>query len=709
MRRSRARATLCIALTLSLISGWEPALAQTVRSTTLAGGSPGSSTKRDAPMLLSVPSVKAVNFAVDLLPADRCIDWSMAGIPGGIPSRTTIYKTIDAALYGNGTTDATTAIQSAIDSCPAGHVVYLPAGRYKTSQTIHLYDWTTLRGAGPGKTTISFENSWGRSILDMRGLFYWDVTGLKRNFSIIGGATKGSTQITLSGTGPTSIGDILLIDQLNDPQLVDPVGYEGLCSYCGRENGTRTRGQIVEVTAVNGNTVNLNLPLYYTLGASFSPQATLVDASAMVRWAGVEDLTITEPQAVVDFLIEMDGAQYCWLKNIEVERVNQRAVWLIESLQNEIRESYFHDAINGFGRSYGYGVLADMYSSANLIENNIFRTLDGGFLMAAGGASANVFAYNYMIDTRFDDPWWLTASPSLSHAPHPSMNLWEGNIGIQAAADFIHGSSSHNTLFRCRFSGWQDSTITSNNNAIELQYKCTFMNVVGCVLGTLDRSDTYESAYPASGDNVLKNIWRLGYGGPSWAGDTTVRATLLRDRNYDYVTKKTDTDSRITAATLPPSLYLSSKPAWWGNTPWPPIGPDVAGLVNKIPAQLHYEASLTTGVPDYPPASGGQPADFHLLQNYPNPFNPVTVIKYTIAETRGHLPASGQAGGSGVSDVKLVVYDLLGREVSVLVNERKATGSYTVSFDGTGLSSGLYICRLSTGKDMESRKMLLAK
>jgi hypothetical protein len=686
------------ALAFAAISGIMPqsALTQSVHSAVVGEESPVLPTRRGAPTQQTAPSVRAANSAIDLLPADRCIDWSMAGIPGGIPSRTVIYRILDVTLYGDGTADATSAIQSAIDSCPDNQVVFLPAGKYKTSQTIHLYDRKTLRGAGPGKTILSFDNTWGRSVLDMRGLFNWDVTGRQRSFAITGGAAKGSTQITLASTGTISIGDILLIDQLNDPQLVDPVGYEGLCNYCGRLNGTRARGQIVEVTALNGNVVSLNLPLYYTLSASLVPQATLVDAGSMVRWAGVEDLTVTESQAVVDYLIEMDGAQYCWLRNIEVERVNQRAVWLIESLQNEIRESYFHNAINGFGRSYGYGILTDIYSSANLIEDNILRTLDGGFLMAAGGASGNVFAYNYMVDSRFDDPWWLTASPSISHAPHPSMNLWEGNVGIQAAADCIHGSSSHNTLFRCRFSGWQDVTITSNNNAIELQYKNTFMNVVGCILGMFGHSDTYETAYPASGDNILKNIWRLGYGGPSWAGDTTVKATLLRHQNYDYVTKKTDIDSRITATNLPPSLYLSSKPAWWGNTPWPPIGPDVSDMVNKIPAQLRYEASLNTGVPENPvfPTAGRQPAEFQLLQNYPNPFNPVTTIRFGLPH-KVH--------------VTLTVFNTLGQQVALLVEGALEAGEHEVHFDGGGLPSGVYLYRLRAGEFVQTRRLLLLR
>jgi hypothetical protein len=80
------------------------------------------------------------------------------------------------------------------------------------------------------------------------------------------------------------------------------------------------------------------------------------------------------------------------------------------------------------------------------------------------------------------------------------------------------------------------------------------------------------------------------------------------------------------------------------------------------------------------------PASFVLSQNYPNPFNPTTVINYTIGGVRDQ--------GSGVTDVRLGVYDLLGREVAVLVNEWKAAGSYEVVFDAADLASGVYLCRL---------------
>jgi hypothetical protein len=88
------------------------------------------------------------------------------------------------------------------------------------------------------------------------------------------------------------------------------------------------------------------------------------------------------------------------------------------------------------------------------------------------------------------------------------------------------------------------------------------------------------------------------------------------------------------------------------------------------------------------------PVRFALEQNFPNPFNPTTVVSY-------QLPA--------VSDVRLVVYDLLGREVAVLVNEKKAPGTYEVRFDAAGLASGTYIYRLEAGSSVQARKMVLVK
>jgi hypothetical protein len=88
------------------------------------------------------------------------------------------------------------------------------------------------------------------------------------------------------------------------------------------------------------------------------------------------------------------------------------------------------------------------------------------------------------------------------------------------------------------------------------------------------------------------------------------------------------------------------------------------------------------------------PANPMLLGNYPNPFNPSTTIKYQLAKP---------------SIVRLSVYDMLGREMTVLVNERKDAGVHEVKFEAVGLSSGVYFYRLQAGSFVQTRQLLLLK
>ena len=112
-----------------------------------------------------------------------------------------------------------------------------------------------------------------------------------------------------------------------------------------------------------------------------------------------------------------------------------------------------------------------------------------------------------------------------------------------------------------------------------------------------------------------------------------------------------------------------------------------------------FKSSLTTSVDGHGESS--VPAECSLRQNYPNPFNPTTGIRYSIAGSGGQ--------GSGAIEVRLVVYDLFGREVAVLVDEKKAPGSYTVRFDGNGLASGVYFYRLQAEHFVETKKLLLMR
>ena len=123
------------------------------------------------------------------------------------------------------------------------------------------------------------------------------------------------------------------------------------------------------------------------------------------------------------------------------------------------------------------------------------------------------------------------------------------------------------------------------------------------------------------------------------------------------------------------------------NFPWPMYGHD------------RYRTFQHGFIPpDEPvgiqPISTAVPDRFSLSQNYPNPFNPVTTIKFEIKAT---------------SDVRLIIFDALGRQLESLVNQRLTTGTYSLTFDGSSYSSGVYFYKLDAGEYSETKRMILLK
>jgi len=112
---------------------------------------------------------------------------------------------------------------------------------------------------------------------------------------------------------------------------------------------------------------------------------------------------------------------------------------------------------------------------------------------------------------------------------------------------------------------------------------------------------------------------------------------------------------------------------------------------------LYYEFS-THSIIGIKIISGEVPTKISLSQNYPNPFNPTTKIKFSIPSYNG-----------GKGDVLLKIYDILGREVTTLVNEQLKPGEYEVEWNGTNFASGVYFYQLRVGNYVQTRKMVLLK
>jgi hypothetical protein len=109
------------------------------------------------------------------------------------------------------------------------------------------------------------------------------------------------------------------------------------------------------------------------------------------------------------------------------------------------------------------------------------------------------------------------------------------------------------------------------------------------------------------------------------------------------------------------------------------------------PDSIYIFGDVTTDVNDW---KDNLPTEFGLSQNYPNPFNPTTEIRFSVG-TYGHT--------------SLRVFDLLGREVAKLMNEEKPAGSYRMTWNASGIPSGVYFYRLEAGGLVETRKLVLVR
>lgn len=105
-----------------------------------------------------------------------------------------------------------------------------------------------------------------------------------------------------------------------------------------------------------------------------------------------------------------------------------------------------------------------------------------------------------------------------------------------------------------------------------------------------------------------------------------------------------------------------------------------------------YSTDFVTGIDNATHTT--VPEEFHLDQNYPNPFNPVTTINYSVPK---------------ISNVSLIVYDVIGRKIKTLVNGEKLPGNYNVQFDGTDFSSGVYFYVLKAENFIDTKKLVLLK
>ena len=319
----------------------------------------------------------------------------------------------------------------------------------------------------------------------------------------------------------------------------------------------------------------------------------------MVKYAGVEDLYVSGGG---NNNITMSGAAYSWVKGVESDQHEGHSIGVYGSFRGVVRDLYVHSTRNPNPGGGGYGLAISRASSDMLVENNIVWNMNKVMVMQSAGGG-NVIAYNYM-----EDGWisyntgWVETGLNSSHMAGTQTALFEGNQAFNFDSDNTWGNSTHVTVFRNHLTAKRRGIPpvnligdTGNRRAIGLMEGHWWYTIVGNVLGTAGQSPapfsslTYEAVYPWNGE--VSPMFILGYNPENWNAppDPKVLSTLIRAGNYDYVTNQVHWED-LHEQSLPHSLYLTSKPEFFGSYKWPWVDPTGTTKVYALPARARFDA-----------------------------------------------------------------------------------------------------------------------
>jgi hypothetical protein len=576
-----------------------------------------------------------------VLPSGRTTVWNpgLAAV-GGIPTRTTVFRTITPSG-----SDDTAAIQNALDACPSDQVVQLTVGTFQVSGeglTLRTSN-ITLRGAGANNTHLvqAADAQFPVIIIGQRWYKWFQQTALTAD------AQKGAKSVTLASNPGLSVGELVHVSETYDPLLVyyNPDTQNG--DYQGWGEGrqgpqsqSRPVGQAMEVASISGNTVTFTTPFHISYRTSHSAHlARISDGSTLApatQWSGIESLSVENGSGGDGGgNIRVFASMYSWAKNIESHHSIGAAFALDGAFRCELRDSYLHSTPDPNPGGAGYGIVLDSYTADSLIENNISWNFNKVMAMRSSGGG-NVIGYNYFEDGYGGGyPTIVEVGLNGSHMAGSHHELFEGNQAFNFDSDSYWGTQIYFTVFRNHLTTLRRSmpgvqvalSDEMNRRGIGLTVNQWWHSFVGNVIGYPEgylQSPAVGHAYPASFSPEIQSsqfayewlggpfdktpIWQLGYDGSHWyeTQDALVQARTLRDANFDYFTRAVHWHGvggtgvgamPNPAPTLPNSLYLTTKPAFFGTGVWPWVdgGSAANPLPGTLPARMRFDAGVPNG------------------------------------------------------------------------------------------------------------------
>jgi hypothetical protein len=545
-----------------------------------------------------------------IIAPSRAIDWSTAGIPGGIPSGSWTQCGSTIAAYGTSSSPASpSTINNAIAACGTKEYVLLGSGDFYLNGVVDFtgHSNVVLRGQGANSTRLHFLgttlagcNGWWSAVCVAGSNTY--EGGFQGSATWTGNYSQGSTTITLdnvSGIVPNLTP--IVLDQCNtgltgssctgsaaDNSNVFVCEVVGTCSSQGANTGlhrvNRAQEEVVIATAITGSgpyTVTLLNPIKWPGWASgHSPQAWW--GSSTITNSGVEDFAI-DASTIGQRGVTFSTAYKCWAMGITTTTTNYYAVFNYISSHDVVRDSYFYWTSDAGTESYGIG---GAVSGDLLMENNIMQGITDPINFDSQ-CSGCVAGYNYAVN-QYDTTLGYMFGMFSFHGAGESDILLEGNIGSQPDSDNIWGTHTVNTMFRNYFNGYESNNgtmPTDNADPMHVAAFSRYYNLIGNVLGNPLHHTTYECIPAAAttsecsdvGVNTWVHVYDIG-----WSGNThghialsgspndyaLTASTLFRWGNYDVVSGAPQWNSSEVPTsdpyfpnavpgshTLPPSFY----------------------------------------------------------------------------------------------------------------------------------------------------------
>jgi len=512
----------------------------------------------------------------------RAVDWTTAGVDGGIPTDwANCTNTACNTLWGG--TVTSTSINNAISGAPSQTVVRIPSGTYTGIGRINIArSDVILRGQGAGSTKLVFGtigaggcgNSVYNCAVEMTNSSLW--SGGWENLTTFDGAslsgtpssgtyTQGSTKLLVGSNTGMSVGRYLILDQDDDTSRpasgIYVCGFTGsTCSGegasggggrcdssgCGSGQGDNAQMQYARITNISGTTITVTPGLMMDNWVSAkTPQIWWTNSP--ISYVGIEDVKLDASSTSASVALLTNSCHNCWLKGISILKpTSARAnIELQYSSRVTVRDSYI---VGGEGTNLSYGIENWMTGSI-LVENNILHK--GVAAVLLGASTGSVISYNFIVDQTASSPsydFWLFPG-TMEHNAGILATLYEGNDTWSMTQDAIHGSHAISTFFRNRSRGSDDTSTdfgTQDSQTIPLNINANsrYSNIIGNVFGRAGYHDNYQTVSTGgSTANCATSIYTIGFGGYEHAcSNTAVSADNLtvtgamRWGNYDVVT-----------------------------------------------------------------------------------------------------------------------------------------------------------------------------